>query len=142
MSKDIQEAAFRQRVLEYHQNGHSVTDTANRYHLSRKTLHKWIKRWDGTWISLVDRSRRPKNSSRKQTEAEINLVKRQAKKHKWVDIILAYQRAIERGYSRSFGFFSKTVRKRKDEKAQKARKKRKTNLTSVQSILVKRFRWM
>ena len=88
MSKDIQEAAFRQRVLEYHQNGHSVTDTANRYHLSRKTVHKWIKRWDGTWTSLVDRSRRPKNSPRKQTEAEINLVKRQAKKHKWVDIFL------------------------------------------------------
>ena len=82
MSKDIQEAAFRQRVLEYHQNGHTVTDTANRYHLSRKTVHKWINRWDGTWTSLVDQSRRPKNSPRKQTKAEINLVKRQAKKHK------------------------------------------------------------
>ncbi len=82
MSKDTQEAVFRQRVLEYHQNGHTVTDTANRYHLSRKTVHKWINRWDGTWTSLVDQSRRPKNSPRKQTKAEINLVKRQAKKHK------------------------------------------------------------
>ena len=31
MKKDTQEAAFRQRVLEYQRKGHSVTDTANRY---------------------------------------------------------------------------------------------------------------
>ena len=90
MNKDTQEAAFRQRVLEYQRNGHSVTDTANRYHLSRKTVHKWRNRWDGTRESLEDRSRRPKNSPREQTEAEIKLVKRQAKKRKWQDIILAY----------------------------------------------------
>ena len=125
MSKDTQEAAFRQRVLEYHRKGHSVTDTANRYHLSRKTVHKWRNRWDGTRESLKDRSRRPKNSPRKQTEAEIRLVRRQAKKYKWQDIILAYQGARERGYSRSFGCFSKTVRKLKDQKARKERKKRK-----------------
>ena len=125
MSKDTQEAAFRQRVLEYHRKGHSVTDTANRYHLSRKTVHKWRNRWDGTRESLKDRSRRPKNSPRKQTEAEIRLVRRQAKKYKWQDIILAYQGARERGYSRSFGCFSKTVRKLKDQKARKEQKKRK-----------------
>lgn len=125
MKKDTQEAAFRQRVLEYQRNGHSVTGTANRYHISRKTVYKWRNRWDGTRESLEDRSRRPKNSPRKQTEAEIKLVKRQAKKRKWRDIILAYQDARERGYSRSFGCFSKTVRKIKDQKPGKVRKKRK-----------------
>ena len=125
MKKDTQEAAFRQRVLKYVQKGHSMTDAANRYHLSRKTVHKWRNRWDGTLESLEDRSRRPKNSPRKQTEAEIRLVKRQAKKNKWRDIILAYQGARERGYSRSFGCFSKTVRKLREEKPGKERKRRK-----------------
>ena len=125
MKKDTQEAAFRQRVLEYQRNGHSVTDTANRYHISRKTVYKWRKRWDGTRESLEDRSRRPKNSLRRQTEAEINLVKRQAKRNKWQDIILAYQGARERGYSRSFGCFSRTGRKLRDQKPKKVRKKRK-----------------
>ena len=125
MKKDTQESAFRQRVLEYQRNGHSVTETANRYHLSRKTVHKWRNRWDGTRESLEDRSRKPKNSPRKQTEAEIKLVKRQAKKRKWRDIILAYQDARERGYSRSFGCSSQTVRKIQDKKAGKDRKKRK-----------------
>lgn len=125
MKKDTQEAAFRQRVLEYQRNGHSVTDTANRYHLSRKTVHKWRNRWDGTKESLEDRSRRPKNSPRKQTEAEIKLVKKQAKRHKWRDTILAYQEARERGYNRSFGCFSKTVRKLQDQNSKIVRKKRK-----------------
>ena len=125
MKKDTQEAAFRQRVLQYVQKGHSVTDAANRYHLSRKTVHKWRNRWDGTRESLEDRSRRPKNSPRKQTEAEIRLVKRQAKKNKWRDIILAYQGARERGYSRSFGCFSRTVRKLREQKPGKEKKKRK-----------------
>ena len=125
MKKDTRESAFRQRVLEYQRNGHSVTDTANRYHLSRKTVHKWRNRWDGTRDSLEDRSRKPRNSPRKQTEAEIKLVKRQAKKHKWRDIILAYQDARERGHSRSFGCFSKTVRKIQSQKPGEVKKKRK-----------------
>ena len=124
MKKDTQETAFRQRVLTYQQKGHSVTETANRYHISRKTVYKWRKRWDGTRESLEDRSRRPKHSPRQQTEAEIKLVKRQAKRYKWRDIILAYQGARERGYKRSFGCFSKTVRKLQEQKAWKARKKR------------------
>lgn len=124
MKKDTQETAFRQRVLTYQQNGHSVTETANRYHISRKTVYKWRKRWDGTRESLEDRSRRPKHSPRQQTEAEIKLVKRQAKRYKWRDIILAYQGARERGYKRSFGCFSKTVRKLQEQKPWKARKKR------------------
>lgn len=125
MKKHTQEAAFRQRVMEYHRNGHTVEETAIRYHLSRKTVHKWKKRWDGTAKSLEDRSRRPKRSPRKQTEAEIRLVKRQAKKHKWRDKILAYQAARERGYSRSFGCFARTVRKMQENKPVRIRKKRK-----------------
>ena len=124
MKKDTQETAFRQRVLTYQQNGHSVTETANRYHISRKTVYKWRKRWDGTRESLEDRSRRPKHSPRQQTEAEIKLVKRQAKRYKWRDIILAYQGAREQGYKRSFGCFSKTVRKLQEQKPGKDRKKR------------------
>lgn len=125
MKKDTQEAAFRQRVLEYQKKGHSVTEAANRYHLSRKTVHKWRNRWDGTLQSLVDRSRRPRNSPRKQTEWEIKLVKREAKRHKWQDQILAYQEARAKGYTRCFGCFTKTVRRLMEAKPKRERKKRK-----------------
>ena len=125
MKKNTQEAAFRQRVLEYQQRDHTVTETAIRYHLSRKTVHKWRKRWDGTTKSLEDRSRRPRRSPRKQTEAEIRLVKRLAKKHKWQDHILAYQDARERGYTRCFGCFTKTIRKLLEQKPKRVKKQRK-----------------
>ena len=125
MQKNTQEAAFRQRVLEHQKKGHSVTDTANRYHVSRKTVHKWRNRWDGTPQSLVDKSRRPQRSPRKQTEKEIRLVRQQAKKYKWQDHILAYQGAMERGYTRSFGCFTKTVRKLFEDKPKQVKKKRK-----------------
>lgn len=125
MRKNTQEAAFRQRVLEYQRKEHTVTDTAIRYHISRKTVHKWRNRWDGTVKSLEDRSRRPKTSPRRQTEAEIRLVRRLAKKYKWQDHILAYQGARERGYTRCFGCFTKTVRKLLDQKPKRVKKKRK-----------------
>ena len=125
MKKNTQEAAFRQRVLEYQRKDHTVTETAIRYHLSRKTIHKWRNRWDGTVKSLEDRSRRPKTSPRRQTEAEIRLVRRLAKKYKWQDHILAYQGARERGYTRCFGCFTKTVRKLLDQKPKQMKKKRK-----------------
>ena len=125
MQKDTQEAAFRQRMLEYQRNEHTVTETAIRYHLSRKTVYKWRKRWDGTAKSLMDQSRRPKSSPKKQTEDEIRLVKRQAKKYKWQDHILAYQGAKERGNTRCFGCFTKTVQKLLNQKPKRTKKKRK-----------------
>ena len=56
MDKITQEAYFRQRVLKYAAE-HGVTASANRYRLSRKTVHKWKGRYDGTLGSLKDRPR-------------------------------------------------------------------------------------
>ena len=57
MNRITQEAQARQRFLEYFlKNGHA-TETAIRYRISRKTLYKWLKRYDGTWQSLVEQSR-------------------------------------------------------------------------------------
>lgn len=49
----------RQRIVKYAQK-HSVTETAIRYKVSRKTVYKWLSRYDGTASSLEDRSHRPK----------------------------------------------------------------------------------
>lgn len=126
MDRIAQEAHFRQRVMEYFARTHRGTETANRYHLSRKTLYKWWKRWDGTWQSLCDRSRAAHTHPRAITEAEKRLVRRLAKKHHWTDIILAYQEARDRyGYKRSYASFKQTVRKLKEAKGCKKRKVRK-----------------
>lgn len=116
MSKISQEAYFRQRVMQYLKANHGVTETGIRYHLSRKTVYKWLERWDGTASSLENQSTRPKNSPRAQTEKEIELVRREAKRANWKDILLAYQKAREKGYQRSYGCFSRTVRNMREQK--------------------------
>ena len=77
MDKITQEAYFRQRVLKYAAE-HGVTASANRYRLSRKTVHKWKGRYDGTLGSLKDRPRTPHHSPRKQTAEEEKLVQRES----------------------------------------------------------------
>ena len=67
----------------------SVTAAAIRYKVSRKTVYKWKKRYDGTLESLKDRSRAPHRIARKQTEEEQTQVMRYAKRYGG-DLLLGY----------------------------------------------------
>lgn len=109
MDKIAQDSQYRQRMMAYSEH-HGVEETANRYHVCRKTVWKWSKRWDGTAKSLEERSRRPKSNPRKQKPWEIELVKRMRKKY-GKDLLLGYQKAREKGYKRSYGCFKRTAEK-------------------------------
>ena len=126
MDRITQEAHARQRYLKYYLKHKNATETAIRYKISRKTLYKWLKRYDGTWQSLVEQSRRPHSSPRAHTAEEIRQIRRLAKKHNWEDLILAYQEMREKyGYMRSYGGFKRIVSKLKAAKGNKKRKGRK-----------------
>lgn len=118
-----QDAYFRQRFIKYFEK-HGATKTSIRFRISRKTIYKWVNRYDGTLESLKDRSHRPHNSPKSHTEEEIKLIKRLLKKHDWIDLLLAYQEAKERGYARSYGGFKRVVARIKNDR-KKAKKKRK-----------------
>ena len=121
MDRIAQEKQFRQRVMRYAEH-HGTEETANRYHICRKTVWKWRVRWDGTVASLEERSRRPKHSPRQQDAGELKLVQRLRKKY-GEDMILAYQKAMAYGYRRSYGCFKRTaVRMQPPEKTKKKRK--------------------
>ena len=120
-----QEKYQRQRMVKYAQK-HSVTQTAIRYKVSRKTVYKWMKRYDGTIDSLLDRSHKPKTSPRAHTEQELKQIRRRLKKYKWSDLLLAYQELVERdGYTRSYGGFKRIAAKMKAEKPTKKKAKKK-----------------
>ena len=53
--KNSIDAHFRQRLIKCAES-QVVAEAAIRYHISRKTVHKWIKRYDGTLESLEDKS--------------------------------------------------------------------------------------
>lgn len=123
MKSIAQELGFRQRMMKYLEH-HGVIETAKRYHVSRKTVWKYRKRWDGTAASLADRSRRPHHFPRAQTEEERSLVRRMRKKY-GKDLLLGYQKAQEKGYTRSYGCFKRTARQEVPEKAKKRIRKNK-----------------
>lgn len=125
MSILSQQKYQRQRMVKYAQK-HSVTETAIRYQVSRKTVYKWLNRYDGSVASLEDHSHRPKSSPRKHTEQEIKQIRRRVKKHKWKDLLLAYQELVERdGYTRSYGAFKRMVSKMRELKPKKKKAKKK-----------------
>ena len=124
MSIVSQEKYYRQRMIKYTKN-HSVTETATRYKVSRKTVYKWLARYDGTVQSLEDMSHRPHHMPKSHTEQELKQIRRRLKKHKWTDLLLVYQELCERdGYTRSFGGFKRIARKLKAEKPVKKGKKK------------------
>ena len=128
MDRITQEAYHRQRILKRAEK-ESVTEAAIRYKVSRKTVYKWKKRYDGRLESLKDRSRTPHRIARKQTEEEQTQVMRYAKRYAG-DLLLGYERARANGYSRSYGCFKRTAsrllrpgkkrRKRKNKPYQRA----------------------
>ena len=87
-----------------------ATEAAIRYHVSRKTAYKWMKRYDGSIESLKDRSRRPHHSPRQQTPTELKMVKRYSRQYKG-DLLRGYQRAQQYGYTRSYGCFKRMAYK-------------------------------
>ena len=107
MDKLSQDAHARQRML-VHCQTHGVTKASLRYRMSRKNIYKWLSRWDGTWQSLVERSRRPHHSPRGQSQGEESLVKRYGKQYR-DDLLLGFQKAKAYGYTRSYGCFKRTV---------------------------------
>ena len=105
--------------MEYRKK-HGTTETAIRYKTSRKTVNKWWKRWDGTVSSLEERSRRPHHIRCRHSEEEIKKIRRVLKKHRWHDLLLAYQELRDRkGYKRSYGGFKRVARQLRATKGRK-----------------------
>lgn len=117
-----QDAHHRQRMVKYFMN-HGATKTAIRYKTSRKAVYKWAKRYDGTIESLKARSRKPHHSPKSQTANEIKLVKNSWARDKGDDKLVMWYNAGEKGYSRCYQTFLRTIRKFEGYK--KARKQKK-----------------
>lgn len=123
MKDSKRDAHWRQGMLLFCLN-HGLTETSLRYRLSRKSICKWRNRWDGSWQSLMDQSRRPHNSPRRQSRSEEKLVKRYGKQYR-DDLLLGFQKAKACGYTRSYGCFKRTVRRLLGKPARKKQKPRK-----------------
>ena len=84
MNRIAQEAAFRLAVVRYAER-HGPSQAAIKYRVSRMTVYRWRKRYDGTKESLVPRSRRPHHHPNQHTKAEDALIRnmRRRRPHGW-----------------------------------------------------------
>ena len=100
----------RQAVIKYSFKK-GVTAAAIRYNVSRATIYRWRKRYDGTLESLKDRSHRPRSHPNQHTEEEIELIKRMRKKNKHTGLVVFWVKLRQKGYTRSVTALWRMLRK-------------------------------
>ena len=64
----------RQAIVKYAKR-YGVSKSSYRYNVSRPTIYKWMKRYDGHLGSLKDESRRPHHHANQHTEAELEQIR-------------------------------------------------------------------
>jgi transposase len=100
----------RQAIIKYSFKK-GVTPAAIRYNVSRATIYRWRKRYDGTLDSLKDRSHRPHSHPNQHTEEEIELIKRMRKKNKHTGLVVFWVKLRQKGYTRSVTALWRMLRK-------------------------------
>lgn len=110
-------ARFRQRVIKYSlKNG--VTKASVYFKLSRNSIYRWMKRYDGTWQSLKDRSHRPQSHPKQHTKQEHDLIMRYYHRNK-NDKLVLWMKIHEKGYTRSYAVMCQYIRRQGIEQTDK-----------------------
>ena len=73
MGSITQDMRFRLSLIKYAEK-HGVTKAALKYKTNRQYIYRWKNRYDGSWDSLRDRSRRPHSHPNQHTPEEIKLI--------------------------------------------------------------------
>ena len=117
-----QNLKFRQSVVKYYyKNG--GTATAAQYKISRRTVYRWVEKYDGTIKSLADKSRRPHTSPKAHTAEEIKLIKDYKHKNKETGLVVLWVKLRRAGYERSITSLYRMLIKLKIYKKAPSKKK-------------------
>ena len=123
MSKIItQKLKFKQSVIKYSLK-FGVTKASIRFEVNRRTIYRWIKRYDGSIESLKDKSRRPHHHPNEHSKEEIKLIKNYKNNNKDTGLVVLWIKLRQAGYTRTIqglyyamrriGIYKKTVSKKK-----------------------------
>ena len=88
-----------------YRSGCSISFVCRRYHISKSSLMRWNKKFDGTKESLVDKSHRPKSPHpNAHTEQEIKWIRDLHRRNPHISVCELYGKLrTEKGYSRHPG---------------------------------------
>ena len=88
-----------------YRSGYSIELICRRYHISKSSLMRWNKKFDGTKESLLDKSHRPKPPHpNAHTEQELKWIRDLHRRNPHISVCALYgQLRTEKGYSRHPG---------------------------------------
>jgi hypothetical protein len=100
MNKVTQDIQFRKSILKYAEK-YGVIRAAIKYKVTRQYVYRWKWRYDGTWNSLKDRSRRPHSHPNQHTAAELKLIDDMRRRNPNAGLVVFWVKLMQRGYTRS-----------------------------------------
>ncbi len=109
------ELKTRENAVKTYRSGNSISYVCRKYHISRTSLYRWNRKYDGTKESLMDKSHKPiSKHPNAHTDEEIKWINDLVKRHKNSNITLGeiwYKLRINKGYSRHIGSLYRVMRK-------------------------------
>ena len=114
-------------AVKLYRTGVGVAFVCRRYHISKSSLLRWNKKFDGTKESLMDKSHRPKSSHpNAHTKQEMKWIRDLHRRNPHISVCELYGKLLARGYSRHPGSLYRIYRKLGySSKAPSTKKKRK-----------------
>lgn len=100
MNTLTQKLCFRQSVVLYSQRN-SVLSAIRKFGVSRATIYRWRKMYDGTLSSLAERSRRPHSHPNQHTPEELKLIFDMRRRNPEAGLVVFWVKLTLRGYKRS-----------------------------------------
>lgn len=89
---------------------YGVSQASYRYNVSRPTIYKWMKRYDGHLGSLKDKSRRPHHHPNQHTEAELKMIQNMRRRNPNAGIVVFWVKLRQKGYTRSISGLLKVLK--------------------------------
>ena len=121
-----QKLEYRKSVIKFSFK-YGVTKAAIKFEENRRTIYRWIEKYDGTLESLKDKSRRPHHHPNEHTEEEIKKIKDYRANNKKTGLVVLWIKLKESGYTRSItslyrmmiklGIYDKVPSKKKEKNA-------------------------
>lgn len=110
MASITQDMRFRLSLIKYAQR-FGVTKAAIKYKTNRQYIYRWKRRYDGSWDSLRDRSRRPHSHPNQHTPQELKLIHDMRRRNPHAGLVVFWVKLRQRGYSRSISGLYRILRK-------------------------------
>ena len=120
-----QKLKYKQSVIKFSFK-YGVTKAAIKFEENRRTIYRWIERYDGTLESLKDKSRRPNSHPKEHTE-EIKMIRNYKANNKETGLVVLWIKLRSAGYTRSvtslyrmmikLGIYNKAPSKKKEKNA-------------------------